>query len=160
MHAIFYLYDVLSSFRCSTTVESFPSTPTYSSDYGEKPELQKMRVLIGAPLRQPPKHQMVADSLLQVFPSVDANTTTLNREQMSGPFHEEKSILPEGLSDFLIFCTSDFTTVSKEVHVRTRRVRLLGLEVLLMFYFYWSTELISIFYFQCSDSHNVTVGCR
>lgn len=113
---------------CSTTVESFPSTPTYSSDYGEKPELQKMRVLIGAPLRQPPKHQMVADSLLHVFPSVDPNTTTLNREQMSGPFHEEKSILPEGLSDFLIFCTSDFTTVSKEVHVRTRRVRLLGLE--------------------------------
>ncbi|KAK9944624.1 hypothetical protein M0R45_010184 [Rubus argutus] len=89
---------------CSTTVESFPSTPTYSSDYGEKPELQKMRVLIGPPLRQPPKHQMVADSLLHVFPSVDPNTTTLNREQI------------------------DFTTVSKEVHVRTRRVRLLGLE--------------------------------
>ncbi|KAM5562963.1 hypothetical protein ABKV19_017917 [Rosa sericea] len=113
---------------CSTTVESFPSTPTYSSDYGEKPELQKMRVLIGAPLRQPPKHQMVADSLLDVFPSIDPNTTTLNREHISGPFIEEKSIRPEGLSDFSIFCTSDFTTVSKEVHVRTRRVRLLGLE--------------------------------
>ncbi|XP_004290146.1 PREDICTED: uncharacterized protein LOC101300300 [Fragaria vesca subsp. vesca] len=110
---------------CSTTVESFPSTPTYSSDYGEKPGLQKMRVLIGAPLRQPPKHQMVADSLLHVFPSIDPNSTPLNREHISGP---EKSICPEGLSDFFIFCTSDFTTVSKEVHVRTRRVRLLGLE--------------------------------
>ena len=100
MHAILYPSDIISSFRCSTTVESFPSTPTYSSDYGEKPELQKMRVLIGAPLRQPPKHQMVADSLLHVFPSIDPNSTPLNREHISGP---EKSIRPEGLSTFSYF---------------------------------------------------------
>ncbi|CAN6554316.1 unnamed protein product [Malus baccata var. baccata] len=74
--------------HAQVNVESFPSTPTYSSNYGEKLELQKMRVLVGAPLKQPPKYQMEADSMMHV----------------------------------------DFTTVSKEVHVRTRRVRLLGLE--------------------------------
>ncbi|XP_048429729.1 uncharacterized protein LOC103927115 [Pyrus x bretschneideri] len=113
---------------CSTTVESFPSTPTYSSNYGEKLELQKLRVLVGAPLKQPPKYQMEADSMMCVFSSIDSNTANLNREHTSGPFDEEKSIRSEGLSEFFIFCTSDFTTVSKEVHVRTRRVRLLGLE--------------------------------
>ncbi|KAM1044278.1 hypothetical protein FF1_035392 [Malus domestica] len=113
---------------CSTTVESFPSTPAYSSNYGENLELQKMRVLIGAPLKQPPKHQMEADSMMHVYSAIDSNTANLNREHTSGPFHEEKSMRPEGLSEFFIFCTSDFTTVSKEVHVRTRRVRLLGLE--------------------------------
>ncbi|ONH92731.1 hypothetical protein PRUPE_8G192400 [Prunus persica] len=112
---------------CSTAVESFPATPTYSSNYGEKVDLQKMRVLVGAPLKQPPKQQMVADSFMHVFP-IDSNTANLNREHTSGPSPEEKSIRPEGLSEFFIFCTSDFTTVSKEVHVRTRRVRLLGLE--------------------------------
>lgn len=112
---------------CSTAVESFPATPTYSSNYGEKVDLQQMRVLVGAPLKQPPKQQMVADSFMHVFP-IDSNTANLNREHTSGPSPEEKSIRPEGLSEFFIFCTSDFTTVSKEVHVRTRRVRLLGLE--------------------------------
>lgn len=91
-------------------------------------DLQKMRVLVGAPLKQPPKQQMVADSFMHVFP-IDSNTANLNREHTSGPSPEEKSIRPEGLSEFFIFCTSDFTTVSKEVHVRIRRVRLLGLEV-------------------------------
>lgn len=86
-----------------------------------------MRVLVGAPLKQPPKQQMVADSFMHVFP-IDSNTANLNREHTSGPSPEEKSIRPEGLSEIFIFCTSDFTTVSKEVHVRTRRVRLLGLE--------------------------------
>lgn len=110
-------------------MESFPSTPTYSSNIGIEPELQKIRVLVGAPLRRPPKHQMVADSLMSVFPSIDSETVNHNREHRSGSFHNEKSICPEGLSDFFIFCTNDFATVSKEVHLRTRRVRLLGLEV-------------------------------
>ncbi|TQD77042.1 hypothetical protein C1H46_037434 [Malus baccata] len=75
---------------CSTTVESFPSTPTYSSNYGEKLELQKMRVLGGAPLKQPPKYQMEADSMMRLFSSIDSNTANLNREHTSGPFDEEK----------------------------------------------------------------------
>lgn len=88
-----------------------------------------MRVLVGAPLRRPPKHQIVADTLIPMFPSIDSDTANLNHEKTSGLFRDEKFIRPEGLSDFFVFCTSDFTTVSKEVHVRTRRVQLLGLEV-------------------------------
>lgn len=93
--------------------------------------MQKMRVLVGAPLRRPPKHQIVADTLVPMFPSVDSDGANLNHENTLGSFHDDKFIRPEGLSDFSIFCTSDFATVSKEVHVRTRRVRLLGLEVLI-----------------------------
>lgn len=92
--------------------------------YGVQPELQKMRVLVGAPLRRPPKHQIVPDSIMVV-----SETASLHREDNLGLFQKEKSLRPEGLSDFFVFCTSDFTTVSKEVHIRTRRVRLLGLEV-------------------------------
>lgn len=110
-------------------MESFPSAPSYSSNPDERSELQKIRVLVGAPLRRPPKHQMIADSLLPLYSSAESSTGNLKQEHNLGLFQEEKSIQPEGLSDFLIFCTSDFTTVSKEVHVRTRRVRLLGLEV-------------------------------
>ncbi|XP_030934166.1 uncharacterized protein LOC115959761 isoform X2 [Quercus lobata] len=91
-------------------------------------ELQQMRVLVGAPLRQPPKHQIVADPLMPLFSSIDSDAAHLNHENTSGSFHDEKIIRPEGLNDFFVFCTSDFATVSKEVHVRTRRVRLLGLE--------------------------------
>ncbi|PON65978.1 Fungal lipase-like [Trema orientale] len=109
---------------CSTTVESFPVAPTY----GLQPELQKMRVLVGAPLRRPPMHQTGTDAFMHVFPSIDSEAPNLNREINSGSSHEENSPRPEGLSEFFVFCTSDFTTVSKEVHVRTRRVRLLGLE--------------------------------
>lgn len=123
----FMLYDIIFSCRCSTTVESFPLAPAY----GVQPELQKMRLLVGAPLRHPPMHQTSADAFMHVFPSIDSEATNLNREVNSGSCHEEKSLRPEGLNDFFVFFTSDFTTVSKEVHVRTRRVRLLGLEVLL-----------------------------
>lgn len=108
---------------CSTTVESFPSAPTYSLNHGEPPELQKIRVLVGAPLGQPPKHQSVADSLLSVFPTIDSDNVNLNTENIFGS-QLQRFLCP----DSFIFCTSDFSTVSKEVHVRTRRVRLLGFE--------------------------------
>lgn len=117
----------LFSFRCATTVETFPSAPAYEV----QPELQKMRVLVGAPLRRPPKNQINLDSFMHVFPSIGSETNCLNRENNLGLFNGEKSLRPEGLRDFFVFCTSDFTTVCKEVHVRTRRVRLLGLEVLI-----------------------------
>lgn len=111
-------------FRCSTTVESFPSPPNYSSNQGIQPELQKLRILVGPPLRSPPKHQTVLDSLMPAFTSVDSETAS-----SSAPVDKDKFIRPESLNNFVIFCTSDFTTVSKEVHVRTRRIRLVGLEV-------------------------------
>ncbi|WJX91827.1 hypothetical protein P8452_73550 [Trifolium repens] len=108
---------------CSTTVESFPSAPNYSPNQEIQPELQKMRILVGAPQRTPPKHQTVLDSLMPAFTSVDSKTVG-----SSAPVDMDKSVRPESLNNFLIFCTSDFTTVSKEVHLRTRRVRLVGLE--------------------------------
>jgi len=119
-----YVMCIYIFLRCSTTVESFPSAPNYSSNQEIQPELQKMRVLVGAPQRTPPKHQTVLDSLMPVFTSVDSMTAS-----SSAPVDNDKSVRPESLNNLLIFCTSDFTTVSKEVHLRTRRVRLVGLEV-------------------------------
>ncbi|XP_040993723.1 uncharacterized protein LOC121240371 isoform X1 [Juglans microcarpa x Juglans regia] len=113
---------------CSTRVELFPSVPAYSSNYGVEPELQTMRVVVGAPLRQPLKHQIVADTLVPMFPSIHSDAANLTHVNTSGFFHDEKIVHAEGLGDFRIFCTSDFATVSKEVQVRIRRVRLLGLE--------------------------------
>ncbi|KAJ6687120.1 F21O3.11 PROTEIN [Salix purpurea] len=111
---------------CSTTVESFPSAPSYYSNNGSQPELQKIRVLVGATLRRPPKYPIVTDSFMPIFPSINSDAANLEKENSSG--NAENFLRPDGLSDFCIFCTSDFATVSKEVHVRTRRVRLLGLE--------------------------------
>ncbi|XP_061370914.1 uncharacterized protein LOC133313542 isoform X2 [Gastrolobium bilobum] len=108
---------------CSTTVESFPSPPNYCSNQEIQHELQKMRILVGGPLRRPPKHQTLLDSLMSPFTSVDSETAS-----SSAPGDKDKFIRPESLNNFIIFCTSDFTTVSKEVHMRTRRVRLVGLE--------------------------------
>lgn len=114
---------------CATTVESFPPTPAYSSNHGLQPDLQRIRVLVGAPLKRPPKHQIVTDPVTPMFSSIDSDSVNLNRELSAGAFNEgKKFVCPEGLNDFIIFCLSDFTTVSKEVHFRTRRVRLLGLE--------------------------------
>lgn len=124
---LIYVNHMLFASRCSTTVESFPSAPSYYSNNGSQPELQKIRVLVGAPLRRPPKHPIVTDSFMPVFPSIDSDAANLIKENSSG--NDEKFLRPDGLSDFCIFCTSDFATVSKEVHVRTRRVCLLGLEV-------------------------------
>lgn len=127
-----YHIALLFSFRCATTVESFPPTPAYSSNHGLQPDLQRIRVLVGAPLKRPPKHQIVTDPVTPMFSSIDSDSVNLNRELSAGAFNEgKKFVCPEGLNDFIIFCLSDFTTVSKEVHFRTRRVRLLGLEVLM-----------------------------
>lgn len=92
-----------------------------------------MRVLVGAPLRRPPKHQIVADTLMPMFSSISSDASNLGHESTPGSFQNEKFIRPEGLDDFYIFCTSDFATVLKEVDVRTRRVRILGLEVLITY---------------------------
>ncbi|KAL7586959.1 uncharacterized protein LOC111918387 [Lactuca sativa] len=106
---------------CATSVEAFPSGPNNNnnhSDDGVKSGMQKIRVLVGRPLKQPPKNQITTDSLISAFPSMDLNPV----DQLG------KFMCPEGLSDFVVFCTTDFSTISKEVHVRTRRVRLVGLE--------------------------------
>lgn len=125
-----YFIDLrLNSGRCSTTVESFPSQPAYSSQHELQPEMQKIRILVGAPLKRPPKHQISEDGLMPAFLSIDPSSIDLKLMQVKSPDMEEKAILPDGLSDFVVFCTTDFSTVAKDVHVRTRRVRLIGLEV-------------------------------
>ncbi|KAI4354206.1 hypothetical protein L6164_003096 [Bauhinia variegata] len=126
LHLCTLIHAQVNGNWCSTTVESFPSAPNYSSN-GSQPELQKMRVLVGSPLRRPPMHQIVPDSLMPSFASIDTETVCRVGHN-SGPIDKEKFIRPESLNNFSIFCTSDFATVSKQVHVRTRRVRLVGLE--------------------------------
>lgn len=113
---------------CSTTVESFPSPPENSLHHELQPEMQKIRIRVGAPLRRPPKQQLLGDGLMPVFPSIDPTRVDLKLNQNMSEEMEEKFIQPDGLSDFVVFCTTDFSTVVKEVHVRTRRVRLIGLE--------------------------------
>lgn len=117
----------LNGIWCSTAVESSPSMPSYSSNHHVEPILQKMRILIGAPLKQPPKLSVTEESLLPILPSPDtecANTCT----EYSESFCDKIRLCAEGLNGFVIYCTSDFITVSKEVYFRTRRVRLVGLE--------------------------------
>ncbi|XP_077226718.1 lipase class 3 family protein [Tasmannia lanceolata] len=113
---------------CSTIVESLPSKPPYPSYRGIQPDLQKMRVLIGAPLKQPPKNNDGMDSLNSSFLSQASDTVNPSQQYNIRLFCEGESIQTEGLRGFYICCSSDFVTVSKEVYVRTRRVRLVGLE--------------------------------
>ncbi|KAG9143538.1 hypothetical protein Leryth_015963 [Lithospermum erythrorhizon] len=112
---------------CSTTLESFPSPPTYPQDHGLQPEIQRMRILVGAPVKQQPKHHL-EDSLGPIFSSIDSAIADLKAKQIIPSSSNEKFKRPDGLGDFVIFCTNDFSTVSREVHVRTRRVRLIGPE--------------------------------
>nr|XP_009593452.2 uncharacterized protein LOC104090107 [Nicotiana tomentosiformis] len=111
---------------CSTSVESFPSPPAHSPDHGEQPEVQNMQVLVGAPLRRPPKHHMVED--IPIFSSIDSSYVDTKLKQNVTKIEEGNFILPDDLDDFVIYCTTDFSTVWKEVNLRTRRVRLIGLE--------------------------------
>lgn len=128
LHLCSFVHAQVNGNWCSTTVESFPSTPAYSSDNVEQTELQKIRVTIGAPLKRPPSNQIVEDPLVPMFSPVDSNTGLVKEGISLGFFQEDKFVRPEGLEDLYVFCTSDFATVAKEVEVRTRRVRLLGLE--------------------------------
>ncbi|XP_051143282.1 uncharacterized protein LOC127259746 isoform X2 [Andrographis paniculata] len=113
---------------CSTTVESFPSPPAYSQQHELQPEMQNMRIQIGAPLKQSPKHQITEDRMMPAFLSIDPNSVDLKLKQNKSSETEERFIRRDGLNDFVVFCTTDFSTVAKEVHIRLRRVRLIGLE--------------------------------
>ncbi|XP_072952480.1 uncharacterized protein [Typha angustifolia] len=113
---------------CSTAVESLPPPPPYSSNPEVQPLLQKMRILVGAPLKSPPKYPIVQDNLLPIYTSpVTECSISISECKKGSPFDDRKGC-SDGLDRFIIYCTSDFITASKEVHLRTRRVRLLGFE--------------------------------
>ncbi|KAK8956078.1 hypothetical protein KSP40_PGU000592 [Platanthera guangdongensis] len=105
---------------CSTVVESLPSMPSYSLNLTEPPDLQKMRLLVGAPLKKPSKYPV--EEILPVFSYPDAAYIKSKPEDMS------EYLSTEALNGFVVHCTSDFISASKKVHVRVRRVRLLGFE--------------------------------
>ncbi|PKA66130.1 hypothetical protein AXF42_Ash018420 [Apostasia shenzhenica] len=111
---------------CSTVVESLPAVPSYSSNLSIQPDLQKMRIVIGSPLKKPPKCH-VEESLSPLFSYPVADCVSTSPENSFESSCERNSIC-EAVGDFVVYCTTDFTTVSKKVHVRVRRVRLLGFE--------------------------------
>ena len=80
----------------------------------------------------------------------------LNLDYGFQSFFDDKGCC-KGLNEFLIHGTSDFVTICKEVYVRTRRVRLLGLEVRPYLWvcdnFFCSTEILNWGVFM-------HVGCR
>ncbi|CAN6238147.1 unnamed protein product [Urochloa humidicola] len=105
----------------STVIETLPSTTSYSLNEEMQPTLQKMRILVGHPLKQPPNYTS-EDFVFPVITGADS-TPDFGFESL----FEDKACC-KGLSGFLIYGTNDFVTVCKKVYVRTRRVRLLGLE--------------------------------
>ncbi|GAB4841494.1 hypothetical protein Ancab_022210 [Ancistrocladus abbreviatus] len=52
----------------------------------------------------------------------------LKGEKISGALSRNQFLRPEDLNNFVVYYTSDFSTISREVDVRTRRVQLLSLE--------------------------------
>ncbi|KAL0390280.1 UNVERIFIED_CONTAM: hypothetical protein Scaly_0385100 [Sesamum calycinum] len=87
---------------CTTTVESFPSPAPYSQQHELQPEMQKMRILVGAPLRRPPKHQILEDGLMPAFLSIDQSSVDLKLKQQNKSTEvEDNFVNPDGLSDFV-----------------------------------------------------------
>ncbi|KAK4781977.1 hypothetical protein SAY86_016079 [Trapa natans] len=127
LHLCTLIHAQVNGTWCSTTVESFPSPPSYSSNHGDQQGLQKMRILVGPSLKRPP-HQIVPDSLMPAFSTINKEPGKVSNVHNSNLSNEGNFMHSNDPIDLYIFCTSDFTTVSREVHLRTRRVRLLGLE--------------------------------
>lgn len=64
-----------------------------------------------------------------MFSSIDSSYIDTKLKQNVFKVEGRNLVLPDGLDDFVIYCTTDFSTVWKEVNLRTRRVKLIGLEV-------------------------------
>ncbi|XP_048533636.1 uncharacterized protein LOC125512585 isoform X5 [Triticum urartu] len=128
----------------STAVETLPSTTSYSLDQEVQPTLQKMRILVGRPLKQPPNYTS-EDFMVPVV------TGAMNPDYGVEPF-EDKGCC-KGLNEVIIYGTSDFVTICKEVYVRTRRVRLLGLEGA------GKTSLIKAMLGQLKERNNAVLEC-
>jgi len=130
----------------STVVESLPSATSYSPNEEMQPTLQKMRIHVGHPLKQPPNYTS-EDFMVPVITGADSNP-----EFGFESLFEDKDCC-KGLSGFLIYGTNDFVTVCKEVYVRTRRVRLLGLEGA------GKTSLLKAMLGQVKERNNAVLEC-
>lgn len=119
---------------CSTIVESLPSPPLPSSNYEPERKLQKMQILIGAPLKQASTEQINSSLIAsgsvirEGFAGSDADSPHSPLNLQNGPFGKTEKCPIESLREVMVHCTSDFMTASKEVSIRLRRVQLLGLK--------------------------------
>ncbi|VAI57565.1 unnamed protein product [Triticum turgidum subsp. durum] len=103
-----------------------------------------MRILVGRPLKQPPNYTS-EDFMVPVV------TGAMNPDYGVEPF-EDKGCC-KGLNEVIIYGTSDFVTICKDVYVRTRRVRLLGLEGA------GKTSLIKAMLGQLKERNNAVLEC-
>ena len=120
--------------RCSTVLESLAKLPSDYLAQDTQQDLQKIRILVGPPLRRPLKHPLIDESFpnlpspaateVSIGITEDPNTVSATTR----PFIHGR-VASHPLGDLVVYCTTDFATLCKQVHVRTRRVRLLGLKV-------------------------------
>lgn len=121
----------VNGFWCSATVETLPLP--LSGNYAHK-KLQRMRIQIGAPLKQAPMKKHYAtyiDSSATVsddLPDQGINATKLMASHQDEISNEAADCQHECTNEVIIHCTSDFVAASRKVYMRTRRIRLLGLE--------------------------------
>eukprot|EP01018_Ginkgo_biloba_P024883 Gb_21829 [translate_table: standard] len=112
---------------CSTTVESLPLCPPISS-YEAHLKLQKIRIEIGAPLKQGLLEQLYTTSIASGQATAEGLPAKSTSYLQDGVSFEAADSQLEGMSEMIIHCMSDFVTTSKKVYMRLRRIRLLGLE--------------------------------
>ena len=128
------MYYVLMSVlwcRCKAIVESSPEASELPEELQKtERKLQKMRIRIGKPIKEPstiPEAANAEDKIIdreyeQSIPFIDHSISTT---------FETRNSEEENITEVIIHCSSDFVTVSKKVVMRPRRVRLLGLEVII-----------------------------
>jgi len=121
----------VNGFWCSATVETLPSP--LSSNHAHM-KLQKMRIQIGAPLKQAPMKRHYATSLdssatmSEDLPNHGINATKPMASLQDEISDEAADCQRECTNQVMIHCTSDFMAASKKVYMRTRCIRLVGLE--------------------------------
>lgn len=132
LHQCTLVHAQVNGCWCSTIVESLPPPPVPSSSHEPQRKLQKMQILIGAPLKQASTQEInsyfgASGSVIgEGFTGSDADSPHSSLNLQKGPFGETETCPVEGLCEVTIHCASDFMAVSKEVSIRLRRVRLLG----------------------------------
>lgn len=115
---------------CSASVELLPSQNVSVDKEMENihKSLQRMRIRIGQPIQEPswPRVANATENSCEDCRS-SGDDNSLTQDDIGAAFGTRSSEV-EGLTEVIIHCSSDFMTASKQVVLRLRRVRLLGLE--------------------------------